>query len=90
MPADAVVDLDGLTTVWKQPKYRTTQWGDRRAHDPDLRNDGVRPAEGPARETLTKKPPGTRRIPAMASRIRRNGVAVHGNVTLTGGGAEIP
>jgi hypothetical protein len=25
VPADAVVDLDGLTTVWKQPKYRAPQ-----------------------------------------------------------------
>jgi len=25
VPADAVVDLDGLTTVWKQPRYRAPQ-----------------------------------------------------------------
>lgn len=25
VPADAVVDLDGLTTVWKQPHYRAPQ-----------------------------------------------------------------
>jgi hypothetical protein len=57
VPRDAIVDVEGLRTGWKDPRYKDpAALPPPRAEDPDLRDHGLRTVEDPPHAALRPHP----------------------------------